>query len=111
LLEDVRDLVSAVAPIAGNNPVIFVAAPPQAASLKLFFRGDTTYEVLASSALANGTVLAIASNAVAAVIAPDLSFDVSDRAVSSMSPLERHRRLHSFGQPHQKSLPGFSKPQ
>ena len=87
LLEDVRDLVAAVAAVAGNAPIVLVAAPAQSVSLRLFFArsGPPPYEVLASAALTAGTVLAVATNCVAAVIDDTLSFDVSDKAVLVMT--------------------------
>jgi hypothetical protein len=85
LVDDVGDLAAAVAPVALNAPIIFIAAPKQAVSLKLFFRGNPpTYEVLTSSALAAGTVIAVATNAVASAIAPNLGIDVSSEATLHM---------------------------
>jgi hypothetical protein len=86
LIDDVGDLVAAVAAVAGNSPIILVAAPKQATSLKLFFRGGPPpYEVLTSSALSAGSVIAIASNCIASVIDDTLRFDVADQAVIVMN--------------------------
>ena len=85
LMDDVSDLVAAVAPVSGNAPVFLIAAPKQAASLRLRLGVNSSYEVFASAALSAGTVLAVASNCVACVIDNTLSFDVSDSAVLVMT--------------------------
>src|SRR5262249_45906536 len=60
---DIGKLAAAVAAIAGNGPIVFVCAPEQAVSLKLWAPNSFRYPVLASSALADGVVIAIAANA------------------------------------------------
>jgi hypothetical protein len=81
--KDVASLVAAVASVAGNAPIIFVAAPPQAAAMKLW-RSPFPYEVLASGTLAAGTVLAVATNALVSAIDPLPRIDVSREAVLHM---------------------------
>jgi hypothetical protein len=85
--EDLASLIGAVAAVGGNNPVVLVAAPPQAVALRLFFGGNPNppYEILASSALADQTVIAIATNCLCSVIDATLRFDVSDQAVLVMT--------------------------
>ncbi len=63
LAEDVRELVGAVAGVAANAPVILMASPAQAVALRLWMGSHHAYEVLASSGLADGMVVAVASNA------------------------------------------------
>jgi hypothetical protein len=66
MTEDLARVSAAVATVAGNNPVVLILSPRQAASMKL--RTDIgQFEVYASSALADGTVAAIATNALASV--------------------------------------------
>jgi hypothetical protein len=78
--EDISMLASAVSAVAGNGPIVFVCAPKQAVALRLRLRGDFPYEALASSALAAGTVIAIAPNALASATDPVPRFDISDQA-------------------------------
>lgn len=78
LAEDVADLVAAVAGVAANSPIMLVASPKQAARLRLWMRSVLPpYEVLASSGLADGVVVAIASNAVVSASNPLPRFDVA----------------------------------
>ncbi len=82
--EDIGALVGGVANIAGNNAIVFVAAPQQAAALRAWTRNNFTYEILASSGLAAGTVVCVASNALASAcdVAPRL--EISNTAVLHM---------------------------
>jgi hypothetical protein len=83
LAEDVSSLAAAVAPVASNGPVIFVASPKQAMALKLWFGANAPFEVLAASALADKTVLCIASNCLASAIG-GLNVSVSDSGAVHM---------------------------
>jgi hypothetical protein len=86
MLEDVMTLVTAVAPIAGNNPIALVAAPAQAMSLRMRLLGkDAPFQILSSSALAADVVVAIATNALASTIDPTPRFDISDSATVHMN--------------------------
>ena len=90
LAEDVRELVVAVAGVAGNAPIILVASPAQAVSLKMWMGGNPIYEVLACG-LAGGVVVAVASNALVSAVDPVPRIDVSRAAVLHMedvSPLQ-----------------------
>ncbi len=78
LAEDIRDLIKAVAPVSANAPVVFVAAPAQAAALKLYmYANGQPFEVLSTAGLADKTVVAIASNALVSAVEPVPRFDVS----------------------------------
>jgi hypothetical protein len=83
MLADVQTLASAVAPIAGNHPIVFIAAPAQAVALRLFAQ-RVGYQVLSSGALADRTVIAVASNALASAFDPTPRFEASDQAVLHM---------------------------
>jgi hypothetical protein len=65
---DFANLVQAIAPYAGSGSVAFAAAPAQAMRAALFT--NSPYPVLMSAALSPGTVIAIATNAVASAIEP-----------------------------------------
>ncbi len=77
---DIRALASAVAPVAANGPIIFIANPAQAVSLRLRLAGDPTFEVLSSSALSAGVIVAVAANALASAIDPQPRFEISNQA-------------------------------
>jgi hypothetical protein len=69
MYEDLSTLLGIVAPVAGSSPIIFVASPKQAAAIKMR-QPNFAYELLSSSALAAGTVIAIASNCLVSAIDP-----------------------------------------
>jgi hypothetical protein len=77
---DVGALVAAVAPIAGGSPIVIVASPRQAATLRLRAGSQFAYEILSSSALSDGTVLAVAVNAIASGLGSEVKFDFSIQA-------------------------------
>ena len=84
LLQDVSDLVGAVSIVAGNGPIVLVAAPKQAAALNLWSRGDVVYPVLASAALLPKTLVAIAANALVSAADPEPRFDIGSSATLHM---------------------------
>jgi hypothetical protein len=61
---DLETLLAAVAPVAGNSPVVLIAAPAQAVAIGLKTFQSFAYPVLVSNSLAAKTVIAIAVNAV-----------------------------------------------
>jgi hypothetical protein len=73
-------LVGAVAGIAGNGPIALVAAPAQAAALRLWARRDLVYPILASGSLAAGMVMAVAANALVSAADPAPRFSIADVA-------------------------------
>ena len=73
----IATLVTAVAPIAGNYPIFLVAAPAQAAALRLWYKPNVNYQIIATGQLANGTVLAISSNCVVSAIDPQPRIDTA----------------------------------
>ena len=77
---DVGTLVGAVAAVAGNNPIIFIAAPKQAAALRLWARPNFNYEVLSSGGLTDKTVLCVAANALASACDPVPRFETTTHA-------------------------------
>jgi Phage capsid family len=80
---DIAALIAVVSTVAGNGPIIIVAAPTQAARLRLW-RTDFPYPVLASSGLAAGTVIAIAANALVSALDPTPRIDISSEATLHM---------------------------
>jgi hypothetical protein len=62
LAGDIKLLIGALVTLGAGRDVVFVANPVQAATLKLLASQLFTYPVLASSALALGTVVAVEAN-------------------------------------------------
>lgn len=83
MIADIKALVSAVAPIAGNGEVVLVAATDQAVALRLR-QSREVYPILASAALASGTILAIATNGLASAIDPVPRFEIASEATIVM---------------------------
>lgn len=66
MISDLSVLAGAVARVAGTGGITFIAAPEQALSIGLRFPKDfTEYQVLATAALPPGTVIAVATAAIA----------------------------------------------
>jgi hypothetical protein len=86
LVGDVKKLVSAIAPVAGNGSIVLVAAPGQATSLKFAVREP--FPVLMSASLADGTVIAVATSALASAIDPPV-IDASQEAISHQETAPR----------------------
>jgi hypothetical protein len=79
MVNDLQILSAAVAPVAGNSAILFVASPKQAARMRISSQLRNA-EVFASSTLADKTVIAIASNAVCSALNPAPRFEISDSA-------------------------------
>jgi hypothetical protein len=65
---DLVALASAVSVVAGKSSIVFVMHPAQAVAVGLRSLGAFTYNVLPSNALAAGTVIALAVNALASAV-------------------------------------------
>jgi len=83
MLNDLQTLAAAVAPVASNSPIVFVASPKQAARMA-FSSQLEDFEVFSSSALADKTVIAVASNCLVSAIDPAPRFEVRDSATLHM---------------------------
>ena len=70
-------------PVAANGPVFFIASPKQAARMR-FSSQLKDFEVFASSALADKTVIAIAQNCLVSAIDPALRFERASEATLHM---------------------------
>ena len=78
MLEDIGTVTDGVADVAGNAPIVLIAAPSRARRLKLRFRGvDTGFAVLGSAAVGANELIAIASNGLASAVDPTPSFSSS----------------------------------
>jgi hypothetical protein len=69
IAEDIRTLLTAIAPVAGNTRPVLIASAKGAVPLRLYtMRGDAGFDVLASAAVEDGAVVAVAPSALAATI-------------------------------------------
>jgi hypothetical protein len=86
MLADLSTLLAAVSPVAANFPIAIITSPVQAIKLKLrlLTARDPGFVVLASSAIADGTVVAVAGNVLVAATSPTPTFDVSTNATVVM---------------------------
>jgi hypothetical protein len=82
--EDIAAIGGAVSAVAGNGPIIFIASPKQALALRLWAGSQFNYEILASSALVAGVVIACAPNGLASAIDPAPRFDSAREATLHM---------------------------
>jgi len=76
LTGDFRALFAALAANGAGKGVVFVAAPEQLASLKIMVGPRFDYEVLASQALAAGTLIAIEPSSLVSGFSPTPEFSV-----------------------------------
>lgn len=83
MLADIKTLAVAVAPIAGNAPIVLVANPVQAVSLRSWPQ-RIGYEVLASNGVAEGSLIAIAPNAVTSALDPLPRFEIARQGTLHM---------------------------
>ena len=86
MFEDLSTLLSAIAPVAAGYSVAIVCSPTQAVKLKLrlLTARDPGFTVLASSAVPDATIIAVAANTLVSASSPNPTFDVSTQAVVTM---------------------------
>jgi HK97 family phage major capsid protein len=85
LATDIGNLIGALAAANAGKNVVFVTAAKQAASLKLLAGANFDYPVIASTALAAGTVIAMEISSFISAFAPVPEFEVSKAATLHMS--------------------------
>ncbi len=79
MIADLSALAEAVAPSAGNGGIVFIAAARQAAAVNLAPLRDA-YPVLASTSLAQGTVIAVATPALVSAFGAAPQIDITKAA-------------------------------
>jgi hypothetical protein len=80
LSEDIAGLIAALTTGTGRN-VVIVAAPPQAAALKVWAGPKFDYPILPSAALTTGTVIAVDADSFVSGFGPEPDFSTSDETV------------------------------
>jgi hypothetical protein len=80
---DISNLIATVAAIAVNHEIVLIMSPRQAAAMRV--RTDIDYATFASPALPDGTIAAIATNALASIGDPTPQFTASFEAAFHMA--------------------------
>jgi hypothetical protein len=66
MIADIRTVVTAVAPVAGNEPILLIASPARARTMPLNTERDlSSFVILQSSAVADDDLIALAPRAIA----------------------------------------------
>jgi hypothetical protein len=81
MMKDVEALIAALAAAGGGANPVFIAAPGQAAALKMRIGPRFDYPVLASAALAAGTIVAIEVKSFVSGFSATPTFDASNQTV------------------------------
>jgi hypothetical protein len=81
MVKDVEALIAALAAAGGGANPVFIAAPGQAAAVKAWAGPKFDYPVLASAALAAGTIVAVEAKSFVSGFSATPTFDVSDQTV------------------------------
>jgi hypothetical protein len=81
MVRDVEALIAALAAAGGGANPVFVAAPGQAAAVKMWAGPKFDYPVLASAALAAGTIVAVEAKSFVSGFSATPTFDTSDQTV------------------------------
>ena len=84
MMADLTALAAAVANAAGAGPILFVASPAQAVRIGLWSLIEAPFQVVSTPALADGIVIAVATNAFVSGFGSEPEFSVSDQATVHM---------------------------
>src|SRR5690349_11290620 len=84
MLADIKTVVSAVAPISHNNPIILVTDPVSAVTLRQW-RDRVPYQVFGSSALSAGVLIGVATNCIASSVDEVPKYETSREATLHMN--------------------------
>jgi len=85
LLDDLKTLTAAIAPVSGGSPIVFICNPVDAISLRYRLVEPLTDTVLSSAAVPVRTIIAIATNAIASGYEPVPEITASREAELHMS--------------------------
>jgi hypothetical protein len=79
LVDDLQQLATAVAPVAGNGDIVLIAAPAQAVAIRLRLPASVDWPVLTSASMAAGTVIAVAASSVVSAVEGAPQIDASNQ--------------------------------
>jgi hypothetical protein len=80
LVDDLQQIASAVAPVAGNGSIVLIASPDAAVAMMLRLPERVAWPILTSGSLAVRTVIAVASNAIVSALEGSPQLDASTQA-------------------------------
>jgi Phage capsid family len=83
MYDDLDVLIGLVSAAAGSSPIVIVAAPRQAAAIKMR-QPNFPFEVFASSGLAAGTVIALATNCLVSAVDPSPRIQIGNESAVHM---------------------------
>jgi hypothetical protein len=101
MAEDLSQVIAAVAAVSGNNPIVVIASPRQAAAIRV--RTDVDFETFASSAMPDKSIAAVATNSLFSVGDSSPRFDTS--LASSLHMDSSPGQLGVVGTPNTISAP------
>jgi hypothetical protein len=84
MVKDVEALIAALATAGGGTNPVFIAAPGQAAAMKMWAGPQFTYPILASAALSAGTIIAIEAKSFCSGFSATPTFDTSDQTMEHL---------------------------
>src|SRR5207247_2380765 len=84
MLADIKTIVGSVATVANNNPIILVSSPAMAVTLRAW-KDRVPYQIYASSQVADGDLIAIATNGIASSVDEVPTFETSREATLHMN--------------------------
>jgi hypothetical protein len=86
MLADLATVTTAVAAVAGANPIAVIASPARAIRLKLrlLTAGDVGFEIFGSNGVADDELVAVATNGIVSACDPVPRFDVSNQGTLVM---------------------------
>lgn len=84
MIADVANLIGDVAVVAGNAPIILIGSPERVTKLRLRAPRDLPLEMLASGAVGDDELIAVATNAIASAVDPVPRLDVSNETLLHM---------------------------
>ena len=84
MLADIKSVVSAVATVALNNEIVLVGSPTMAVTMQ-GFKEKIPYPIYGSSAVTDGDLIAVATNAIASSVDEVPKFETSREATLQMN--------------------------
>jgi hypothetical protein len=88
MINDLRQLATAVAPVAGNGAITLVGSPDATAAINLWLPRPPQWPVLTSNSLAPKTIIAVAANALVSAVegVPAIEADRESEFQSDTAP-------------------------
>jgi hypothetical protein len=104
MVKDIEALVAALAAGGGGTNPVFIAAPGQAVAMKAWAGPKFDYPILASAALAAGTIVAVEAKSFVSGFSATPTFDASDQTVVHLEDTSPGQ-ISTVGSPNVVSAP------